>query len=217
MVRYFNKIVVMDHDRLPWKIFSWEKSLRTHGWGHEVQQILSGIGLANNYSNNIPCNLNRVWAELFAKESLEWKSKVEASRKLRTYKIFKESVETEPYVYCILNRGYRSILARLRAGVLPLEIETGRWRAVPAQQRYCKLCNSGHVEDEIHFIFDCEIYTPERLALFENVEQRLPGFRHKSVNEKLKILMSKNVINIFAKFLFDIFNKRQNTIYTIPT
>ena len=214
MIRYFNRIVGMDEERLPRKIFNWEKSLKTHGWGHEVLQILSAVNLANNYTNNIACDLNLVWSELFRKESQEWKNKVEASRKLRTYKIFKEGVETEPYVFCILNRGYRSVVARLRAGVLPLEIETGRWSAIPAEHRYCRLCNNGCVEDEIHFVFNCEIYIPERVRLFENVEHLVPGFMEKDLNGKLQVLMSKEVINIFAKFLFIIFNKRQSTIYT---
>ena len=60
MIRYFNRIVGMDEDRLPRKMFTWEKSLKTHDWGNEVLQILSAVDLANNFTNNIPCYLNLV-------------------------------------------------------------------------------------------------------------------------------------------------------------
>ena len=60
MIRYFNRIVGMDEDRLPRKMFTWEKSLKTHDWGNEVLQILSAVDLANNFTNNIPSYSNLV-------------------------------------------------------------------------------------------------------------------------------------------------------------
>ena len=35
-----------------------------------------------------------------------------------------------------------------------LEIETGRWRGTPKEQRICKL-GSSRIENEIHFLFHC--------------------------------------------------------------
>ncbi len=37
--------------------------------------------------------------------------------------------------------------------IMPLEIETGRWQNKPAEERICKVCESGEVENEFHFIF----------------------------------------------------------------
>ena len=46
--------------------------------------------------------------------------------KLRTYKLFKEIAEIEPYIACNLPRYQGALFALLRFGILPLSIETGR-------------------------------------------------------------------------------------------
>ena len=51
------------------------------------------------------------------------------------------------------------MIARLRMGSHHLAVETGRWerpRKVPRAQRVCLLCNVGAVEDEMHFLFECQ-------------------------------------------------------------
>ena len=69
--------------------------------------------------------------------------------KLRTYKLFKETYDMEPYVYSqILQRPYRSALAKFRCGVAPLKIETGRYSSLPVIERTCFHCET-EVEDEI--------------------------------------------------------------------
>lgn len=50
----------------------------------------------------------------------------------------------------------RSVLTQLRSGTLPIEIETGRYYGVPRNQRFCKQCNTGRIEDELHFVFECQ-------------------------------------------------------------
>jgi len=216
MIRYYNRIINMDPGRLPKVIFFWERSLRTHGWAHEVEVILSNIGMSDRFNNNLCCSLDTVWAELFAKESILWQESVQKSRKLRTYRSYKLHLETEPYVFCISNREHRSVLSKLRAGVLPLEIETARWRAIPANERLCKLCNSGSVEDESHFVFDCTVYSSQRSYFFDLIEIEHPGFALKTVSDKWRCLMSQNLVNAFAKFVHSIYNLRQQTMY-IPS
>ena len=39
--------------------------------------------------------------------------------------------------------------------MLNLEIVFGRYEGIPRQERFCELCDSGLVEDEIHFILVC--------------------------------------------------------------
>ena len=41
----------------------------------------------------------------------------------------------------------RRILAKLRGGTVEPRIETGRWRGLERQERICKCCESGEVED----------------------------------------------------------------------
>ena len=62
-----------------------------------------------------------------------------------------------------------------RGGVLPIEIDKGRWRNKPREQRICKQCYSGEVEadgvtnqlkveDIYHFILHCTCHRNVRAA-----------------------------------------------------
>ena len=43
-----------------------------------------------------------------------------------------------------------------RLGMLNLEIVLGRYEGIPLEERVCKLCDSGLVEDEMHFVLVCD-------------------------------------------------------------
>ena len=61
----------------------------------------------------------------------------------------------------------RRMLAKLRGGTAELRIETGRWRGLKRQERICKNCRSGEVEDFEHFVMRCEQVKEERGKLME--------------------------------------------------
>ena len=50
-------------------------------------------------------------------------------------------------------------------------MEIGRYKKIPAESRFCQICESGKVEDEIHFITDCHVFTDERNMLFNNISK----------------------------------------------
>lgn len=78
--------------------------------------------------------------------------------KLRTYNLFKETYDTEPYVNSqILQKPYRSALAKFRCGVASLKIDTGRYSSLPVIERTCFHCET-EVEDGIHVITRCPLY-----------------------------------------------------------
>ena len=90
--------------------------------------------------------------------------------KLRTYtcNILKTNWELPSYVKKYLNRIQRAHVAKLFSGNLPLRVETGRYRSIPLENRLCTHCNLNQVEDEIHFITSCELYTDIRVTLAES-------------------------------------------------
>ncbi len=65
--------------------------------------------------------------------------------KLRTYIKFKNVFEVEPYVLSFMGRQRRSYLAQLRNGILPLQLEVGRWTNKAVEERLCLICNNGTV------------------------------------------------------------------------
>ena len=88
--------------------------------------------------------------------------------KLRHCRTIKADPNPSPYFLAPLGPGQRWVVGSLRAGCLPLAVETGRYRSpkVPLVDRVCTLCDTGCVEDEIHFITTCRALHNERYNLF---------------------------------------------------
>ena len=59
----------------------------------------------------------------------------------------------------------RRVLAKLRGGTAALRIETGRWSGLKREERSCRQCTVGEVEDEEHFLLRCEGWRQEREML----------------------------------------------------
>ena len=125
-------------------------------------------GLAKKLFKKIHDNYSEQW--LAAINSSEGVSRG-SGNKLRTYCKFKDKFTLENYLLC-LPPAKRRALTKLRISSHKLEIERGRYRRptiVPAAERFCKLCNSGEVEDEFHFLAKCELYKEERQAFLEKL------------------------------------------------
>ncbi len=58
----------------------------------------------------------------------EWKDATERMPKLDTYKVAKDFTELAILVKCNLPHNERRLVACLLCGILPLEIETGRYK-----------------------------------------------------------------------------------------
>ena len=150
---------------------------------------------------------------LFRLERENWHTEVKKKPKLRLYRLFKQEYAPESYVNVVTSRAHRSLLAKLRGGSAMLEIETGRYTGIPAEQRLCKLCNSD-VGDEAHFILTCPALQDSRLHLFDYMSLRIPNFPHLSVEEMLCAVMveagqSKKV----SSLLHRMFRTRQSLLY----
>lgn len=54
--------------------------------------------------------------------------------------MFIQNVQLEPYVTMNITKQARFLMAQFRCGVLPLRVETGRYRNEPLQERCYVLC-----------------------------------------------------------------------------
>ena len=63
-------------------------------------------------------------------------------------------VKFESYLDILKNQKQRKIYSKFRLSSHDLEIERGRYesKSTPVNQRICKLCSDGKVEDEFHFL-----------------------------------------------------------------
>ena len=158
------------------------------------------------------CNMNYVEIKLINHLKNVGSETIILKPKLRTYILFKHEFETEEYVLYNLSRSERSLLAQLRAGTLPLHIETGRYVNTPVEERFCLCCQSHSVEDELHFIFDCALYNSLRDQLFSFLNTQNPNFITYSRLETLKLLY-KHFPRQVAKFVKFAYEKRTKFLF----
>ena len=129
--------------------------------------------------------------------------------KLRTYVTIKNRFGKEKYVTAPLAKRQRSLCAQLRSGVLPLHLETGRYRGTKEEDRTCFYCCT-EIENEFHFLFYCPLYQEIRLKLFNRCNnQNLPWMTDA---DRLRWLFDNKVLAL-AEFLEKAWEKRAKTIY----
>ena len=97
--------------------------------------------------------------------------------RLADYRLIKRTPSTDDYIRTG-NFDKRRVLAALRCGCLPLEIEKGRLRhpKVDLESRICQLCNCGAIEDSTHFITTCPAFNHIRCNLFAECSLLSPNF-----------------------------------------
>ena len=81
-------------------------------------------------------------------------------------------------------------------------IEHGRYQIdhLPRENRLCPLCHSNQVEDEIHFLFQCN----KRQAFINQINRIIPDFDKKSSPESIKVIMNSkehHVNKLVMKFI----------------
>ncbi len=133
--------------------------------------------------------------------------------KLRTYITFKKVFEVEPYVLSFMSRQRRSYLAQLRNGILPLQLEVGRWINKAIEVGLCLICNNGTVEDEEHFLCHCNFYYDKHQDFYNYMKNNIPNFNNLSIEQKLQTVMTKEYVQIFSKYSCKIYQMRQNKLF----
>ena len=172
----------------------------------DFQTVCTSLEFNDAFENLSPIDLDLFRTKLNDFASEKWKISVLAKPKLRTYRLFKTDLVAEPYVDCCMSRFKRSIFAQFWCGILPLQLEVGRFRGQTVQQRICQLCRS-EVESEIHFLFECPLY--DRSHFLQETEL----INVQSNTERIKRCMS-NYQKTTAKFIAQIWNERQTLITT---
>ncbi len=85
-------------------------------------------------------NVNTFAMNIKANYDKKWKVDLLSKPKLRTYIKSKDDYNVEDYVkYCNSRRKY-SMLVQFRMVILPLAIETSRFKGINVCERYCKFC-----------------------------------------------------------------------------
>ena len=179
-----------------------------------LRDIFYGGGLENESKTSLT---RKFETKLKTIDDVEISKAVEAMPKLRTYKCPKQNSGTEFYVKAIENRKRHSIIAKLRLGILPINIETGRYKREEISKRTCPNCPTD-VEDETHFITKCPAYNKERKILYTEFEKRNNlSLERMNNSEQLFLLLNiNNIINQTGIYIEQSMEKRKDLMKRIP-
>jgi hypothetical protein len=210
---FWRRLVLMDDSRLTKQMYKQCKK-REGAWAKITQATLEKLGLGHRWETEDVPESKLEWKKvckeaLQLREERKWQEELEASPKLDTYRIFKKKLEMEPYLQQTeLNLRARLMrwgLARIRTGSNELQVDKGRQIRphVPRDERVCLVCNNGTVEDEAHFLLQCEAYASLRDTLQASIA-KIPGrftdVKLSSANkvEALKTLLGGNATGLMS-------------------
>ena len=159
MIRFWNRLVKLNDDRLTKRVFLWDYEINHNNWSSEIQNILEICNELHAFYSMSEVSLETIGSKLSTYYAQLWSEKCCSLPKLRTYILFKSEFKCEQYVTLFMSRKERSLIAQLRTGILPIRIENGRFhnvkdsvtgkmRKLKAEERLCQLCNSDNVEKE---------------------------------------------------------------------
>ena len=131
--------------------------------------------------------------------------------------MFKDIFEPETYIIKCMSRRRRSLMSQFRTGILPLEIETGRYVPIfdknlkKNRMRICKLCRLNVIENGYHFLCVCPVYNSRRTILFEEIELRHVHLHTLSLSDKFIFVMKHCQIEV-SKFINEAWSIRQTKL-----
>ena len=108
---------------------------------------------------------------------------------------------------------HRRILMRLRGGTAQLRIETGRWRGVSRELRWCQECGKNEVEDVVHWLLRCEAWRDGRKQLLSIMNEVVEGFDNLKDEDKMAWILEMGCreVTVMRK-IEDLWNERFDVI-----
>ncbi len=216
MLRMWNRLTTLDNSRLTKKIFNWDLTEHDNNnksnFCAQTKQVLCELGLRDFYHDLRQVDMKFAGEKIAEKEKTDWAENLKGYSKLDLLSEIKLEFGTEKYLQLDLGRYDKCLLSQFRYGILPLEIETGRYKNLTREQRLCTLCNDGSVEDQIHFVFKCSVYNNIRSEFIETCKDRLTGWTILTDVGKITSLF-KEQPRLFGKYVKKIFLQRKGLLY----
>ena len=118
-------------------------------------------------------------------------AKFDHSSKLYLYSGLKTTFKLEEYLKQLKKINSRQLITKFRISDHNLEVEVGRYKKIPRDQRICKICNV--LDDEEHFFFHCRINNNIRQTFFENINNHVTDFNQLDSPSKLKKILDPDI------------------------
>ena len=77
MLRYWNRVIIMDNARLERRIFMWDYNKGGDNWSNKISIILNSINCMHVYRNKTWCDIKEIENRLIDNYVTKWKSTIE--------------------------------------------------------------------------------------------------------------------------------------------
>ena len=132
------------------------------------------------------------------------------TNKLRSYALYKRESGRENYLHVIKNVEIRTQLTKFRISDHNLMIEKGRHEGLHKSTRFCPFCLD-KVEDEIHFMLKCPIYSNFRGHFLRSMFAEYINTDAIPVKDMFSYLMALSSVEV-GKFIHQAFELRNYLI-----
>ena len=150
MARLYNRIQKMDEHRLPKVMLNWDFMCNGKGWLSDLKCVAQKMNQEPPSMDHMMYDLEAMAKKALDISRLEWKEEAFTKPKLCTYVKIKDFDNPTCLAKSAMSRCQRSLVAQMLCGILPLEVETVRYQGILREHRYCRVCVTGAVEDEVH-------------------------------------------------------------------
>ena len=103
---------------------------------------------------------------------ITWYEQIKTYSKLENFSIINTEFSVTSHVNSNLEKSKKSLIGKLRLGILGISIELGRYQGLPQTERICEICQND-VESETHLLFDCPYYHELRVELYKKCPELL--------------------------------------------
>ena len=194
--------------------FTLNKKLSDEGlytWYTFASAIINEINLDKNELENFDIFSNKVKNSVKNKSKKSFKifyddlftekiDKIDNNSKLYLYSKLKTGSDQPEYLM-LNNFNSRRLLTKFRISDHNLEVELGRYRNIPREQRTCKVCNT--LDDEFHFLLNCQINKDIRINFINKIININPNFNQLASLDKILFILNPdmNVLSTVVDFI----------------
>ncbi len=216
-LRLWNRLVKLDSNRLVKKVFEWDiechRGDNKSNFAAKIKQILCEIKMKPMYNRLSHIDIVQARKILLEKDSDEWKRSLGSYKaKLDVYNTIKTDFGVERYLQLNIDKYEKSLLSQVRYGILPLRVETGRFKNEPRQERLCIFCDANAIENVEHFLFECSLYDMYRLSLVEKAKRVINNWENLTDLKSLSKLFEV-APRTLGRYVKEIFLYRRSKIY----
>ncbi len=135
-----NRFCKMKEDRLPRQVLEWDLQTATNAWASETKLVLVYAGISPDHYMEDQTDLEVLGKNLHKLDQNHWKLESFSKPKLQTFVQIHTFEDTRVLLKANLSRLQHSLAMKFKSGVLPIQLEVGRYKGTKEKDRLCQVC-----------------------------------------------------------------------------